>query len=1204
MRVMRHHSGQSRWRWLAGIALAAIGTLGAVPAAAQTYTSTTRGFAWVDPSSHTNVTWVGVSSCAGGGAVNDDVISGLLNIGFTFTYGNTGHTQVRVMSNGRLQFANNFCGYGTNSTSPRTYPYPMPNANLNNTLRAYGADLDASPTGVGTTCPSGSCFVRYAALGTAPNRSFVVSWVNVPEWSAAGSTFTFQMILYENGEFVYQYQAGTNPSGGAGEVGWQLSTTDFAVTRRGYPENGTAIRYHRARNQSLCLPTGYVLDAGPSKLTLGAGATVNGAAVSGSGDALLSSGARTTKATTTAAINPATFPSFTASTSSSATGLPGGTYNTVTAASSGFAFTGGTYFIKSLNITTTSITFGPGDYFIESGTFPDNLTLSVSPAGPVRLFLLALAPARNGLRLNAGGSAANLQMYLYGASAILVGNTFDISAVIYSPDSGLAQFGANGRFEGTVMTGGQIVFGSGSTFVYSAATSSAIAGLTACGTTAPAAFIVTVGASASTCVPQSVTVRAVDAGGNTVAGYTGTMSLTTSTGRGGWAVGSGLGTLTETGTETDGAATYTFSPSDAGQAVLSLSNQSADDLSITARDSATSSITGTSGPTSFRDNAFVITATDALASTVVAGRPHPMQIALWRRDTSLATPNCAIATAYTGARNLKAWYTADTNHPVGATAPSITSTLGTTVPASNNLALTFAAGVATFNLATSDVGKYVLNVRDDSRTFAGAVDIDGTSPTLTVRPFAIAVTNAVRGGVANPEGTATSGGKFAAAGEAFAATVAGYVWSAADDVDNDGTPDSAANVVDNALAPRFSWPVTLTANSTAGLFTPPGGTLGTLGGTTTVSSGAFVSGAAVPTDLTYGEVGSIGMTATLTGYLDTVGVDLVGAYRNVGTGAAARIGRFHPASFVLASGAVTPSCSAGNQTYMAEPALGIAFTLQARNAAGAVTTNYQASLYGVGTVNLLAENADAGINLGTRLTGLPAAVWTLGAYSVTATGATFTRGSGPDGPFDSLVVGVSVTDADGAVVSTPDMNPATTGACGTGCNARALNAGSATRVRFGRLKIGNAVGAPQLDLSVPLVAQYWNGVAFVTNAQDSCTRLTNTNFAFGNYRAPLAACATSGTPAGANGIAFSAGRGTLRLSKPGVRGSVDLAANLGAAASGSTCVGGAAATATAGSRAWLQGHWGASTWDRDPTGRAVFGVHGAAPDVIYQREAY
>ena len=257
-----------------------------------------------------------------------------------------------------------------------------------------------------------------------------------------------------------------------------------------------------------------------------------------------------------------------------------------------------------------------------------------------------------------------------------------------------------------------------------------------------------------------------------------------------------------------------------------------------------------------------------------------------------------------------------------------------------------------------------------------------------------------------------------------------------------------------------------------------------------------------------------------------------------------------------------------------------------------------------GSFAVLAENADAGANLGARITGLPSTAWTLGQHAMTATGATFARGSAPDGPFDSLVLGVSVADADGAVVGSPDMNATTAGACGAGCNAKALKGSAATRVRFGRLKLSNALGAPQIDLPVPVTAQYWNGVAFVTNAQDSCTRLTNTQFAFGNYRAPLAACNTSGSPTGANGVVFSAGRATLRLSKPNVRGSVDLTLQLGATATGSTCTAGASATATAASKAWLQGNWGASTWDRNPAARAVFGVSTATPDVISQREIY
>ena len=122
------------------------------------------------------------------------------------------------MSNARLQFNNTFCGGGTEVIGPpRTYPYPLPDASLVRVLRAYGADLDAS---VGGT-------VRYASLGAAPNRYFVATWSSVPEWSAAGSLFNIQVIVYESGEFVFQFGTSNNPTGGQAQIGWEVTTADY-----------------------------------------------------------------------------------------------------------------------------------------------------------------------------------------------------------------------------------------------------------------------------------------------------------------------------------------------------------------------------------------------------------------------------------------------------------------------------------------------------------------------------------------------------------------------------------------------------------------------------------------------------------------------------------------------------------------------------------------------------------------------------------------------------------------------------------------------------------------------------------------------------------------------------------------------------------------------------------------------------------------
>ncbi|HVO22422.1 MAG TPA: hypothetical protein VMW56_02200 [Candidatus Margulisiibacteriota bacterium] len=207
--------------------------LWATMAQAATYANAPTTFSWIDPSTHTNVTWGG--GCTGGSAAVDDDISAELPLGFTFNFGGVNYTTVRVMSNARLQFNNNYCGNGTQNVSPRTYTNPIPDANLVRALRAYGTDIDLTAGGT----------VRYASVGTAPNRSFVATWTNVPEWSATGSFFNIQIIVRESGDFIYQFGASNNPTGGQAQIGWEITTANYdlySFTTIGSLAN-TAIRF-------------------------------------------------------------------------------------------------------------------------------------------------------------------------------------------------------------------------------------------------------------------------------------------------------------------------------------------------------------------------------------------------------------------------------------------------------------------------------------------------------------------------------------------------------------------------------------------------------------------------------------------------------------------------------------------------------------------------------------------------------------------------------------------------------------------------------------------------------------------------------------------------------------------------------------------------------------------------------------------------
>ncbi|MCL4747710.1 MAG: hypothetical protein KJZ83_20185 [Burkholderiaceae bacterium] len=234
------HRGPSRFRRSSLFALFALfAFLSGLPgsgAIAATYLQQPEPYAWIDASAHTRVTWA-FSQCTGGGAAADDDITAEIPLGFTFMFGTVNYTTARIMTNGRVQFGNNFCGYGTQVQSPRTYPYPYPHASLSRTMRVYGADL----------IDNGPSRISYASTGAAPNRRFVVTWDRTPEWGANGSRFDLQLVIEEAGNFVYQFGASNNTSGGKAQIGWQLTTADWELVSFANigALAGTAVRFYK-----------------------------------------------------------------------------------------------------------------------------------------------------------------------------------------------------------------------------------------------------------------------------------------------------------------------------------------------------------------------------------------------------------------------------------------------------------------------------------------------------------------------------------------------------------------------------------------------------------------------------------------------------------------------------------------------------------------------------------------------------------------------------------------------------------------------------------------------------------------------------------------------------------------------------------------------------------------------------------------------
>jgi len=124
--------------------------------------------------------------------LSDDVFSGVINIGFPFTFFGNTYTQCVISSNNFISF--NLAH--ANTGSPWTISQPIPNTTFTDKTQngILGPWQDINP-GVGGS-------VSYQTLGTAPNRRFVVEYCNVPMFSCTNLQFSSQIIIYETTNII------------------------------------------------------------------------------------------------------------------------------------------------------------------------------------------------------------------------------------------------------------------------------------------------------------------------------------------------------------------------------------------------------------------------------------------------------------------------------------------------------------------------------------------------------------------------------------------------------------------------------------------------------------------------------------------------------------------------------------------------------------------------------------------------------------------------------------------------------------------------------------------------------------------------------------------------------------------------------------------------------------------------------------------
>ncbi len=379
---------------------------------------------------------------------------------------------------------------------------------------------------------------------------------------------------------------------------------------------------------------------------------------------------------------------------------------------------------------------------------------------------------------------------------------------------------------------------------------------------------------------------------------------------------------------------------------------------------------------------------------------------------------------------------------------------------------------------------------------------------------------------------------------------------------------------------------------------------------------AATAGVINNTTATYNDVGAFSMQLNDVSYASVDASDGSTAAEMTISSPVIAVGRFVPDHFDVQL-LVTPvlktfnnaACSTRSFTYVGQP-FGYTTTPQAtvlaRNAAGTTTGNYSGAMWKLTTGSITqAYSPLTPTSPGLDVSGatVPSITSNNNGTGVLAASSTdllkFVRSkSTPLAPFNSAIsLAWSVSDTNENAV-TGNGNITTT----TPFSFTGIAFDSGNNFRYGVLKLASAYGSELNNLPVGVEAQYWDGTRFATNAADQCTSLPTAIVAMSNYQRNLAACETGLTSAT---LRLSSGRGFFTLTKPGSgnSGSVDLGLQLGAAASGSTCVGSTATAASAANLPWLQGKWGTATsYDQNPTARASFGQYKSP--LIYLRESF
>lgn len=162
-------------------------------------------------------------------SLTDDSWSGLIPIGFSFSFYGNVYTQCVIGSNGIVSFdasqANGYCAYALNGT-------PLPTTSMPSAMNAaMGCYQDINPSN------ANSGQIQYQTVGSAPNRKFVVLYNGITMFSCTSNCHYSAFIFSESSNEI-EFHIGTKGfcgtwNGDLAIQGVQNSSGSAAVTTPG-----------------------------------------------------------------------------------------------------------------------------------------------------------------------------------------------------------------------------------------------------------------------------------------------------------------------------------------------------------------------------------------------------------------------------------------------------------------------------------------------------------------------------------------------------------------------------------------------------------------------------------------------------------------------------------------------------------------------------------------------------------------------------------------------------------------------------------------------------------------------------------------------------------------------------------------------------------------------------------------------------------